>query len=407
MKKIIFAILVLMVISMFLVSCGEGFIAGEAYKNMKKVKKVGSDIAPVRAVVIPREFLDANPRTVVGLDPTVIANVRSTPVGTASEPAPGHCWSREGTIDARTPVYDSNGNIIRYDEGTATNSCAGEVVGGYSNTVRTYYCGSDSKTNTFWIEHNDVKCNFDSYCSNGRCVQGTVCVDPDSSVSYSGQLVRSTVTEYGDTQSSGTRIHSDKCVDSTKIKEYFCLNNKMKFEINTCPTGKFCNEGACVPKSGQKCVKNLDTNNVQAGCSNLFSGAPQCVSACVSALTSTNYEQQYGTFDRELVLSSNPLVVSSTYRNVYTVGANWIKDCKEPGSVNIVNRADSLRDSYRLGRRNIQSTICNSIPLGFKNSLALAGGSTCADYIDSSGCFYKKENEADKSKEKGTEPTNH
>ncbi|MEM4663157.1 MAG: hypothetical protein QXM75_03995 [Candidatus Diapherotrites archaeon] len=109
------------------------------------------------------------------------------------------------------------------------------------DTVKEYYCGTDTVTGSSLILSKSVDCDQGKVCINGACLQGSSTPTPTCSDTDNGKDIfnRGTVT-------TSNQQFSDYCEPSgTLITEYYCQDNQVKHETISCPPGYSCLNGRC------------------------------------------------------------------------------------------------------------------------------------------------------------------
>ncbi|MEM3609962.1 MAG: hypothetical protein QW076_03610, partial [Candidatus Anstonellales archaeon] len=98
--------------------------------------------------------------------------------------------------------------------------------------------------NTF-VKYKRLSCEEGHLCDDGKCVpsSGDMCIENDN-----GKDAFTYGIVYAISASGTTDIFSDECIDSKKVKEYYCESPSkltVKEEIITCPDDYVCSFGAC------------------------------------------------------------------------------------------------------------------------------------------------------------------
>ncbi|MEK7652864.1 MAG: hypothetical protein AAB358_00050 [Patescibacteria group bacterium] len=135
----------------------------------------------------------------------------------------GRNYEQQGTISGQ----DSSGVAA-----SGTDSCVG-------SQIKEYYCSNNIVTS------ETVPCPTGKTCQNGACVS-IPCTDSDVSSEYpNGRNYLTQGTISGVDSSSAVASGTDSCVGG-QIKEYYCSNNLVISETINCPSGKMCENGACI-----------------------------------------------------------------------------------------------------------------------------------------------------------------
>jgi len=129
------------------------------------------------------------------------------------EPA---CSDSDGGID-----YDVKGTATKGSQ-SSTDSCRGD-------TLSEYYCSSNQIVSTTYT------CPYG--CSNGACEEQPYCTDSDGGKDY---LTKGTLI-------IGVDYASDRCLDLTTLREYYCTRDSYSYVDVTCTyPNQICSNGECV-----------------------------------------------------------------------------------------------------------------------------------------------------------------
>ncbi len=62
---------------------------------------------------------------------------------------------------------------------------------------------------------------------------------------------------------AGVELNPDECVDSSHVKEFYCDGNRAESEVLECPSGYYCEDGACVELPRLEILNFTDLNTIK------------------------------------------------------------------------------------------------------------------------------------------------
>ncbi len=202
----------------------------------------------------------------------------------------GACMLSSSQPVSQTCV-DSDGGEVYDTQGTTTivfNAGGSTIYSDYcdandNNNLVEYYCdGSFQKSTT-------IACHPGKYCNDGACGVEPQCIDPDSN-----DLTQQT------TVTKGTESQLDYCQwdNPRTIHEAVCNNNKIELNMQTCPSGKWCQAGACI---------------TEPTCTETDSGKDYSVSGTTIKGTNSNSDYCMGASLKEFYCDSTGLFKEELY----------------------------------------------------------------------------------------------
>lgn len=146
----------------------------------------------------------------------------------------GICWNN---VCTQTYCQDSDSGQDEGVQGSARMYTTSGYDTGWNNDVcvdsthlTEWYCDGSWRTNT------TITCELDEYCSGGRCIEAT-CSDTDGGLMY---IVAGSVTK-------GGVYKEDGCLNSTTLREWYCVGNNPDSVDYTCPAGCNSAQRRCTP----------------------------------------------------------------------------------------------------------------------------------------------------------------
>ncbi len=197
---------------------------------------------------------------------------------------------------------------------TYSDECRGEQL-------REYYCGANNS-----LVSETITCPTNYVCKEGACIEPPKCSDSDSGMNYFK----------GGSVTFGGVTYEDKCIDASKVNEYYCEGNKLSNATADCPSGYSCANGQC-NNYQESCLETDNGKNVlQKGQTEVYSGGAKktytdicydddTVSEyyCVgSGFTSTKITcpNDYICYNGECVVSNEADCIDDDGKDIYTKG---------------------------------------------------------------------------------------
>lgn len=224
--------------------CGED---GETYANACLAEKAGVEIAEQGACAVVPDCDDSDggkdifTRGTVNsfgnrfddkcLDPeTVTEQFCDNEVHKAEElPCPAGYECKLGKC-GELPCEDSDGGIKPDVKGTVTSGKEKYIDEcDDPDTVKEYYCDGNK------VSSENKDCGEGEICLGGRCTEYQ-CADSDGG---KDKMEKGTADD-------GKNTYTDSCIGLTKVKEYYCGQEKIESEEMSCGTGYQCDDGECV-----------------------------------------------------------------------------------------------------------------------------------------------------------------
>lgn len=185
-----------------------------------------------------------------GINEFISASAVST-TGTLKDVCVDSSILNEAVCEDGVAVYSEIPCALGYEcsEGACNSICLdsdegidlkikGTVILGNSSELMDE-CISDSVVKEYYCENNTIisdefECEFGSHCTDGACVENP-CADSDGGKEIN---IFGTITK-------GKDSYSDTCEGILKIKEYYCNEGEIDYEITDCLNGFECKNGVC------------------------------------------------------------------------------------------------------------------------------------------------------------------
>ncbi|MEM4272332.1 MAG: Kazal-type serine protease inhibitor family protein, partial [Candidatus Bilamarchaeaceae archaeon] len=134
----------------------------------------------------------------------------------------------ESAVSPNCVDSDNGKNVLEYGTASKGSESFNDSCSPNTNAVYEYFCLNNA------ITSENVPCPAGTECGGGKCVE-ILCSDTDSGQDI---LMKGTIKK-------GSESFSDSC-NGTSVLEYYCSNNQILSKVIACPSGKSCEDGACV-----------------------------------------------------------------------------------------------------------------------------------------------------------------